>query len=93
MLRWRGVVRRVSEYLGYGDRVYGVDGKVGWHSEGVSWEEANTFDRGKFNRKSCYESLLCAIAKAISLGICKPTQLPTNPSHIIRYSSEVGSRS
>lgn len=50
MLRWRLVLRRVSDCLGYGEGVlWGGDGKVGWHSEGVSWEEANTFDRGKFN--------------------------------------------
>ncbi len=49
MLRWRGVVRRVSDCLGYGEGVLWGGGKLGWHSEGVSWEEANTFDRGKFN--------------------------------------------
>lgn len=62
MLRWRRVVRRVSDGLGY-ER---VDGKAGWHSEGVFWGEVRILLMGEVQLNWYYESRLCAIAKAIS---------------------------
>lgn len=71
----------------------GWKGKVGWHSEGVFWGEVRILQMGEVQLNWCYEPGSCATAKAISWGMCKPTQAPTNPSHIIRYSIALGLRS